>query len=94
MAIQHFYTLQGTQGKATILLKNDGRVQLMSYSTTVAEVRGDVLEVFGDHTGKIHSATTLKHIKAFIEDQGFPSGTKKFIEQNYMKGGKKYGDFN
>lgn len=71
-------------GKAHVVLEanNNGEMvkKLISYSTHVASIVGDKVEVYGTY-----SATTLRHIKEFLYQNGFEVGTKAFIENNYIK---------
>ena len=43
--------------------RNPNHIKLVSYSTTVAEIIGGVLRVYG-----LHSMTTRKHIGAFVKE--------------------------
>lgn len=57
------------------------QVDLYSYGTLVATVYPE------KHKAKIYdtySATTLRHIKEFLQQQGFKIGNKKFLEETYM----------
>ena len=68
-------------GKAKVIeIEND--VFLMSYDTIVAFFNRDtkVAKVIGTY-----SATTLRHIKEFLRQNGFKAETKKQIERDYMK---------
>lgn len=65
--------------KAHTLLENNKKY-LISYTTTVAKIEDGKLEVFG-----MHSATTTRHIKEFILQNGFKSGTTKEIIEMYIK---------
>jgi hypothetical protein len=67
-------------GKAEVIDYIDGTKQLKSYNTIVAEIsREGKAEVFGTY-----SPTTLRHIKEFLQQNGFPAGSKKEIEELYM----------
>jgi hypothetical protein len=77
-------------GKAQIIdrLWDTGQLykrQLRSYNTIVAEIEytdGErTAEVFGTY-----SPTTLRHIKDFLYQNGFEVGSKKEIEEMYIKG--------
>ena len=76
-------------GKATIdidSVKNE--VKLYSYNTHVATLKKGKVEVYG-----IYSATTLRHIKEFLKQNGFKGETKKQIIDDYvllypLKGGE------
>jgi hypothetical protein len=67
--------------KKAIVLEDEGVKRLRSYDTIVAEIRDGEAEVFGTY-----SATTMRHIKDFLYQNGFEVGTKKFIEDTYIKG--------
>ncbi len=56
---------------------------LVSYSTKVAEIANGELTIFG-----FHSQMTLKHIKEFTQQNGFPKCGKKELEQ-YLEYNKK-----
>jgi len=43
--------------------RNPNRITLVSYKTTVAEIIGGVLQVYG-----LYSMTTRKHISAFVRE--------------------------
>lgn len=70
-------------GKAIIIEYTQNVFALKSYNTIVACYNENTqeMEVFGTY-----SATTLKHIKDFIKFFDLPCGTKKFIEETYIKG--------
>jgi hypothetical protein len=53
---------------------------LTSYETEVAQIIGD--NVLIEDT---YSATTLRHIKEFLRQNGFKAESKKQIEQDYIK---------
>lgn len=46
---------------------NDNKIQLISYTTLVAEIVDDVLTVYG-----LYSQTTRKHISAFMQEFASP----------------------
>lgn len=68
-------------GKARID-ESDGYKKLISYSTEVAclNTAGNKAFVYGTY-----SATTLRHIKEFLLQNGFKAESKKQIEKDYMK---------
>ncbi len=69
-------------GKAKVEEHADGRAELYSYGTHVATIYPDGnVEVFN-----MQSATTLRHIKAFLEEFDIPAPNKKYIEENYFVG--------
>ena len=55
-----------------------GDLTLRSYGTKVAVIKAGKLEVFGTY-----SATTLRHIKEFMWQNGYPPLSKKEIEETY-----------
>ena len=55
-----------------------GDLTLKSYGTKVAVIKAGKLEVFGTY-----SATTLRHIKEFMWQNGYPPLSKKEIEETY-----------
>ena len=63
-------------GKAHVLVEASGKLTLRSYSTNVAVVEKDEARVFGTY-----SATTLRHIKEFLRQNGFGALSKKQIEE-------------
>lgn len=77
-------------GKAKVIeivnkSEQTGIIKLISYSTNVASVNIDMKT--GVRTAKVYgtySATTLRHIKDFLWQNGFDIGNKKFIEETYI----------
>lgn len=70
---------QSFYGKAKVFeIEND--VFLMSYDTIVAFYNREtkIAKVVGTY-----SATTLRHIKEFLKQNGFKAETKKQIEKDY-----------
>ena len=55
-----------------------GDLTLKSYGTKVAVIKAGKLEVFGTY-----SVTTLRHIKEFMRQNGYPPLSKKEIEETY-----------
>lgn len=72
--IPRFDSRKSFYGKA----KTDGR-KLWSYSTLVAEIVNNQPIVYGTY-----SATTLRHIKEFLNQNGFEASSKAQIERDYM----------
>lgn len=64
-------------GKARVLQIGNSK-KLISYTTTVAEIKNGKAKVFG-----WYSATTTKHIKEFLAQNGFEIGTKAQLEKLY-----------
>ena len=69
---------QSFYGKA-IVSSNNGVISLWSYGTLVATVYDGQAKVYGTH-----SATTLRHIKDFLRQNGYRADTKSQIERDYM----------
>ena len=69
---------QSFYGKA-IVSSNNGVMSLWSYGTLVATIYDGQAKVYGTH-----SATTLRHIKDFLRQNGFRADTKSQIERDYM----------
>jgi hypothetical protein len=66
-------------GKARVEI-NDGDIELISYNTRVAVIHGDI------HVARVYdtySATTLRHIKDFLKQNGFKADTAKQIMADY-----------
>lgn len=62
--------------------ETDEEIMLISYNTHVAtidKVKGKAF-VFG-----IYSTTTLRHIKEFLQQNGFQADTKKQIKKDYIE---------
>ena len=55
-----------------------GDLTLKSYGTKVAVIKAGKLKVFGTY-----SVTTLRHIKEFMRQNGYPPLSKKEIEETY-----------
>jgi hypothetical protein len=65
-------------GKAKVR-ENDGDLELISYNTRVAVIHSDgTASVYGSY-----SATTLRHIKEFLLQNGFRAENKKQILNDY-----------
>ncbi len=72
---------QSFYGKARVNVYDDGTKRLYSYNTHVASIKGGKPMVFDDY-----SATTLRHIKEFLQQHGFKAETKKQILADYGEG--------
>ena len=64
-------------GKARVI-HNGNSTKLISYRTIVAEIRNGQAKIFG-----WYSATTTRHIKEFLVQNGFSVGTKAELEKLY-----------
>jgi hypothetical protein len=73
------FALDGTNNKA-VVVTDSGISTLTSYNTEVAEYNhnSNTMTVNG-----IYSATTLKHIKKFLEFYGYPPMTKQEIIKKF-----------
>lgn len=69
---------QSFYGKA-IVTSNNGVISLWSYGTLVATIYDGQAKVYGTH-----SATTLRHIKEFLRQNGYHAATKAQIERDYV----------
>lgn len=65
-------------GKATVEECADGTIQLTSYSTHVASIVDGKAEVYC-----WYSATTGRHIKEFLKQNGFKAESKAQILKDY-----------
>lgn len=63
-------------GKATVIEKNDGTIELRSYQTIVARIRNGKFERLWDG----YSVTTMNHINSFINMFGIDGGGKAWWE--------------
>jgi hypothetical protein len=66
-------------GKANVEIDN-GVKKLYSYDTLVAEIKKGKPIVYGTY-----SATTLRHIKEFLRQNGFEASSKSQILKDYSK---------
>ena len=64
--------------KAFIVRNADNSIDLLSYATIVATIKDGKLHING-----FYSNTTLRHIKEFVEQMGFQSGSKAELEKMY-----------
>lgn len=59
-------------GKAVVIEKDNGDIELRSYNTIVARIRNGIFErLWGGY-----SATTMNHINSFIDTYGINGGGK------------------
>jgi hypothetical protein len=66
-------------GKANVQVEPDtGKKSLISYTTKVAEIENGMAYVFGTY-----NATTLRHIKEFLTQNGFEASTAKQIMKDF-----------
>lgn len=65
-------------GKAKIIREN-GTIKLKSYNTIIAEIKNGKLHING-----FYSATSMRHLKEFMQQMGFTTGNKKELEKMYF----------
>lgn len=69
-------------GKANVSIDNEGTKDLYSYDTKVATITNingvKTLEVYN-----MQSPTTLRHVKEFMQQNGYDKLTKSEIEDKY-----------
>lgn len=72
-------------GKARVR-DNDGDLELISYNTRVAVIHpaGKYDDEASASVYGTHSVTTLRHIKEFLQQNGFKAESKAQIEKDYM----------
>lgn len=64
-------------GKAHVIYEDDGTISLQSYNTIVMKlVNGAPFRTWSGY-----SATTMRHINEFMQQFGFPKGSKKDWEE-------------
>lgn len=66
--------------KAHVVDDNDGNSTLYSYNTPVCRIVGDKVELLPKWD---YSATTLRHVKDFLQQNGFEAGSKAQIAKKY-----------
>lgn len=59
-------------GKASVIEKDNGDIELKSYNTIVARIRNGKFERLWDS----YSATTMNHINSFVDTYGVSGGGK------------------
>lgn len=59
-------------GKANVIEKDNGDIELRSYNTIVARIRNGKFERLWDS----YSATTMNHINSFVNTYGISGGGK------------------
>lgn len=76
-----FDTRASFYGKARVEILPDNTKRLYSYDTHIASITpDDEVVIYGTY-----SATTLRHIKEFLRQNGFRAENKAQIERDYMK---------
>lgn len=71
---------QSFYGKAHVTVDVEGDLILTSYDTDVAVIKGNKAVVKG-----LYSATTTRHIKEFLKQNGFKADNSKQIAKDYIK---------
>ena len=66
--------------KARVVKEDNGNLTLISYSTKVGHIIKGKPVVTG-----LYSATTTRHIKEFLKQQGFKAETSKQILKDYSE---------
>lgn len=66
-------------GKARVQIRDDGTKMLWSYNTHVASIKPGIKPMVFD----TYSATTLRHIKEFLLQNGFDAKNIKQIIKDY-----------
>lgn len=68
--------------KKAIVYSNNGYIKLQSYSTIVAmiDINKGIVGING-----IYSATTLRHIKEFLKQNGYIADTQQQILKDYYR---------
>lgn len=64
-------------GKAHIIRDSEG-IKLLSYSTVIAEFREGRPYIYG-----WYSSTSTRHLKEFLQQMGFPAGSKRELVKMY-----------
>ena len=67
-------------GKARVVTDTDGTQILYSYNTPVVEIKDDKVKLLAMWDS---SQTTLRHVKEFLQQNGFQTGSKQQIARLY-----------
>ena len=80
-------------GKARVLEKDDGTKVLYSYGTPVVRIRnGEVTLLTKGYLGWSSSPTTLRHVKDFLQQNGFKAGSYKDLAKMYKVEKAEFGE--
>ena len=80
-------------GKARVLEKDDGTKVLYSYGTPVVRIRnGEVTLLTKGYLGWSSSPTTLRHVKDFLQQNGFKAGSYKDLAKMYKVEQAEFGE--
>lgn len=70
--LKPIYDRKSFYGKATVIERDNGDIELRSYDTIVARIRNGNFERLWDD----YSATTMRHINSFLRTFGIDGGGK------------------
>jgi hypothetical protein len=73
-----FESVKSYYRKATVAIEGNKKT-LISYDTKVCTIEGNNVKIDG-----FYSATTLRHIKEFLKQEGFKATTKNQLYNDYM----------
>ena len=80
-------------GKARVLEKDDGTKVLYSYGTPVVRIRnGEATLLTKGYLGWSSSPTTLRHVKDFLQQNGFKAGSYKDLARMYKVEQAEFGE--
>ena len=80
-------------GKARVLEKDDGTKVLYSYGTPVVRIRnGEATLLTKGYLGWSSSPTTLRHVKDFLQQNGFKAGSYKDLAKMYKVEQAEFGE--
>ena len=78
--LKPIYSREKSFYRKAIVEIEDNKKTLYSYNTKVAVIEDNRAIVFNTY-----SATTLRHIKEFLKQNGFEAESKKQIEKDYKR---------
>ena len=79
--LKNVHDTKGFGGKANVEIKDDGTKVLYSYDTPVVEISKDRgVKLLPDWK---YSATTLRHVREFLRQEGFKADSARQIEKDY-----------
>lgn len=78
MELEPIYSnVKSFYGKAKVI-KENGVIKLQSYSTIIAEIKDNKVHING-----FYSQTSTRHLKEFLKQYGFKTGTRQQLEKMY-----------
>ena len=78
MELEPIYSnVKSFYGKARVL-KENGVIKLLSYDTVIAEIKDNKVHING-----FYSQTSTRHLKEFLKQYGFKTGTRQQLEKMY-----------